>query len=52
MAKKGVKYKCNECGVVMMVEDPCGCDPCDVVCCGSPMEQVKTKVEAKPKAKK
>jgi hypothetical protein len=46
MAKKGAKYKCEECGVVMVVEDPCGCAPCDVVCCGVPMKEVK------PKAKK
>lgn len=54
MAKKGDKYKCNECGVVMVVEDPCSCSPCDLICCGVPMEQVgkQEKPTTKPKAKK
>ena len=51
MAKKGDKYQCDECGVVMVVEDPCGCSPCDVVCCSVPMKQVG-KSTTKPKAKK
>jgi len=46
--KKGEKYKCDECGLVVLVEDVCGCEDCDVVCCGAPMKQVK---EEKPKAK-
>jgi hypothetical protein len=50
MAKKGAKYTCDECGVVMVVEDPCGCAPCDLICCGVPMKEVKPK-EAKPKVK-
>ena len=49
MAKKGTKYKCDECGVVMIVEDPCECDACDVICCDVPMTEVK---EAKPKKSK
>ena len=24
--KKGDKYKCEECGLVVVVEDPCGCE--------------------------
>ncbi len=51
MAKKGTKYECGECGAVMVVDTPCACAPCDLVCCGAPMKEVKTK-EAKPKAKK
>lgn len=46
MAKKGAKYKCEECGVVVMVDETCGCTPCDLVCCGVSMKEVK------PKAKK
>ncbi len=45
--KKGEKYKCDECGMVIVVEDACGCEECDVVCCGAPMKPVK---EEKPKA--
>jgi hypothetical protein len=51
MVNKGDRYRCDTCGVVMIVEDPCGCSPCDVVCCGAPMRPVG-KSAAKPKAKK
>ena len=45
--KKGEKYKCEECGLVVLVEDPCTCDSsCELVCCGKPMKPAK---EAKPK---
>lgn len=53
--KKGEKYKCDECGLVVVVEDVCGCEECDVVCCGAPMKQVKEekpKPKTKPKPKK
>jgi len=37
---KGDKYSCNECGIVVTVDEACGCvDVCDLVCCGEPMEQ-------------
>ncbi len=55
VAKKGEQYTCEECGVTMVVADPCGCAPCDLVCCGVPMKEVKEakpKAAAKPKAKK
>ncbi len=42
MAKKGTRYKCDDCGMVVMVEDPCGCTPCDLICCEAPMKEVKT----------
>jgi hypothetical protein len=48
--KKGEKYKCEECGLVILVEDVCGCDDCDIVCCGAPMKQVKEQ-KSKPKPK-
>ncbi|MGE5279298.1 MAG: hypothetical protein ACM3L6_00955 [Deltaproteobacteria bacterium] len=31
-------YTCSACGLVLSVEDPCNCDPCDVICCGQDME--------------
>jgi hypothetical protein len=46
MAKKGTKYKCGECGLIIVVDEPCGCTECDLICCGEPMKEVK------PKAKK
>ena len=54
--KKGEKYECGECGLVVLVEDPCGCESCELVCCGEPMKPVKaTQAKEKkqaPKAKK
>ena len=35
--KKGAKYVCDACGVVVAVDKECGCDPCDIVCCGQAM---------------
>lgn len=40
-AKKGDKYECEECGMVVMVADPCSCGSCDIVCCGEPMKPAK-----------
>ncbi len=48
--KKGEKYKCDECGMVVLVEDVCGCEDCDILCCGAPMKSVKIQ-KATPKAK-
>lgn len=41
MAKKGTKYKCDECGLVVVVDEACGCGTCDLVCCEKPMKEVK-----------
>jgi len=38
--KKGTKYKCEECGLIVVVDDVCGCYPCDLICCGVPMKEV------------
>lgn len=39
--KKGSRYSCNVCGIIISVDNECGCvDACDIVCCG---EQMKTK---------
>ncbi len=48
MAKrKGSRYECEECGLVVVVDEPCGCEPtCELVCRGAPMKEVR------PKAKK
>jgi hypothetical protein len=47
--KKGTQYKCGECGLIVAVTDPCECEPCDLICCGVPMKEVKT---TEKKAKK
>jgi hypothetical protein len=54
MAKqnKGAKYKCEECGVVVVVDEPCGCEPCDLVCCGTPLIAVTAKGKTKKKKAK
>ena len=50
--KKGERYKCENCGLVVLVEDVCGCNDCDIVCCAAPMKKVEeTKPKAKPKPK-
>ena len=49
--KKGETYRCDECGLVVVVEDPCECDEtCELVCCEVPMKQVKASKTAPPKA--
>jgi hypothetical protein len=48
--QKGDQYECEECGLVVIVEDPCGCDEtCELICCNEPMKPVKSS-EKKPKA--
>ena len=38
--KKGDKYKCGVCGLVVKVDEVCGCvDVCDIVCCEKPMKK-------------
>jgi hypothetical protein len=42
-AKKGIKqgdaYKCGVCGLVVSVDETCGCvDTCDIICCDAPMK--------------
>jgi hypothetical protein len=50
-SKKGEKYKCEECGLVVVVEDPCGCESVELMCCEAQMSPVKEAAKAKPKAK-
>lgn len=50
MAKKakGAKYKCEECGLVVVVDEPCECVPtCELVCCGAPMKEATSKAKKK-----
>lgn len=41
MVSKGDKYTCEDCGIILAVDDPCGCTVCDLICCGVPMKRVK-----------
>ncbi|TKJ26548.1 MAG: desulforedoxin [Hadesarchaea archaeon B3_Hades] len=40
MAKKGEKYKCEKCGLVVAVDSDCNCEVCDLICCGEPLKKV------------
>ena len=40
--KKGDAYKCTVCGLVVSVDETCGCiDACDLICCEKPMKAKK-----------
>ena len=45
MTNKGAKYKCEECGLVVVVDESCGCAECDLICCDVPMKEVKAKTK-------
>jgi len=40
--KKGKRYNCKVCGLIVKVDNECGCvDACDIVCCGQAMAPKK-----------
>jgi len=40
--KKGDAYKCSVCGLVVTVDEVCGCvDTCDIICCDKQMKPKK-----------
>ncbi len=40
--KRGDAYKCGVCGLVVTVDETCGCvDACDLICCERPMKSKK-----------
>jgi hypothetical protein len=50
--KKGEQYECEECGLVVLVENPCDCgEGCQIMCCEEPMKQVKAKAPEKASEK-
>ncbi len=47
---KGDSYECRVCGLVVSVDDTCGCvGVCDIICCDKPMKAKKAKVRAAKK---
>lgn len=47
---KGDPYVCEVCGLAVSVDEVCGCvDVCDIICCGKPMKEKKSKVRATKK---
>jgi hypothetical protein len=41
--KKGEEYTCEECGLVVLVQESCGCEACEIMCCEQPMKPVEAK---------
>ena len=40
--RSGDRYSCEVCGLVVSVDEACGCvDACDVICCGQQMKARK-----------
>jgi len=37
VSKKGTKYACDVCGLVVSVDTACGCEEIDLLCCSEPM---------------
>ena len=47
---RGESYACAVCGLVVSVDEVCGCvDVCDIICCGKPMKEKTVKVKATTK---
>ncbi|MEO0074309.1 MAG: hypothetical protein ABIK43_06625 [candidate division WOR-3 bacterium] len=43
--KAGEVLCCDDCGAEVTVTKSCGCDDCNIICCGKPM---KPKAQPKP----
>jgi hypothetical protein len=40
--KKGDRLSCQVCGLVVSIDELCGCvDACDIICCGEEMQPKK-----------
>lgn len=38
-SRVGTKYACSDCGLLVTVDEDCGCATVDLVCCGTPMKK-------------
>jgi len=43
--RKGTKYGCTACGLVVSVVDDCGCPTKALLCCGTPMKKKRPPVK-------
>ena len=43
--RKGSKYGCKACGLVVSVVNDCGCATMDLKCCGTPMKKKRPPVK-------
>jgi hypothetical protein len=50
-AKKGDYLNCEVCGLVVVVDEACGCAAAEILCCKKPMTKGKPAVKKKPAAK-
>ncbi len=45
---RGDSYACEVCGLIVTVDEACGCvETCDIVCCGEPMKAKKPRSRVK-----
>ena len=49
--KKGDVLNCDVCGLVMVVDEACGCASAEILCCEQPMVKGKSVAKKKPAAK-
>ncbi len=41
-ARKGDSYSCQSCGLVVSVDEDCGCvEACEIMCCDMPMKRTR-----------
>jgi hypothetical protein len=41
-----IRYlECKKCGLLVSVEEECGCDDCNIMCCGEPMLELVPSME-------
>ena len=50
-AKKGEYLSCKVCGLVVVVDEACGCAATEILCCKKPMAKGKPATKKKPPAK-
>ena len=43
--RKGAKYGCKLCGMVVSVVEDCGCGTIDLLCCNTPMKKKRPPVK-------
>ena len=52
MVAKGDLYECRDCGLIAMIEEPCGCQTINLICCGNRMRYSGRKRATKKKVAK
>ena len=50
-AKKGDYLSCKVCGLVVVVDEACGCATSEILCCEKPMAKGKAAAKKKPAVK-